>query len=556
MKSKDNKQTDALVAAGLGSTFFRKGDNDRSLRYYKRAHSIRRADNNPYSYIDTKLYTCIGTIHAQKGETQLAIDNFKKTLSIRQQLFGMKGDLEAVASCNNIGTVYYHKNDLLLALQWFQKALDILPGDDSTISLTIESASNTSESESERKKIDREYNAREAEINSHTSDGYESRKAEVTVKTYSNNGSIQYRLGQYDRAIEYYKFALSIQKGDTNEPITREKKERNYASMASICCKIANSHSQTGNRTKALEYHGGALKMRQEVFGDNAETAASLHSIGNEYFQVKNYNKALSAYLSALETRERVLEENHPDIAATGSSIGCVMCQQGNYIEAVEYFREAIKIQEAGLLRDSSLAKMYCNAGTALKKAGNYDAALENYENAYDIQKELLGSDCHPSLCSIIMHIGSVHCKRGAHEDALQYFTKCNMILNVEEVHDSAASATSQSSSISAKLYNHFATTYSEIGDYEEAATYYTKKLSIQEITLGLIHEDTAKTYHNIGRTYESKGTNEDFDKALNYYKLCFASRKSQFGIFDRRTMNAGVQIARMWIVQCKPHSK
>jgi len=548
MTPKDNEQTDALVAAGIGSTLFHKGDNDRAMHHYKRALSIRRAANTPYSYIDAKIYTCIGTIHETKGESQLAIDNFKKALSLRQQLFGMKGDLEAVASCNNIGTVYFHQHDLKLALQWFLKALDILPSDDSSISLTIEST-RSSQSESERSKIDK------AEVNSHKSDGYESRKAEIAVKTYSNNGSVQYKLGQYDRAIEYYKFALSIQKGDTNEPITREKKERNYSSLASICCNIANAHSRKGNLSKALEYHVGALRTRQKVFGDNAETAASLHSIGNQYFQAKKYAKALSAYLSALKTRKRVLEENHPDIAATGSSIGCVMCHQGNYIEAVEYFREAIKTQEAGLLRDSSLAKMYANIGTALKKTGNYDAALENYEKAFQIQKELLGTDHHPSLCSIQMNIGSVHCKRGAHEDALQYFTKCNIILNGEGEHDSAATETSQSSSVSVKLYNHLAITYKEIGNYEEAATYYTKKLSIQETTLGKIHEDTAKTYHNIGRTYESKGSNEDFDKALNYYKLCFASRKNQFGIFDRRTMDAGAQIARMWVVQCKPTS-
>ena len=76
-----------------------------------------------------------------------------------------------------------------------------------------------------------------------------------------------------------------------------------------------------------------------------------------------------------------------------------------------------------------------------------------------------------------------------------------------------------------------------------------TKKLGIDisDAKFRLTRESSAYS-----GSCEYNGNDDDFDKALNYYKSCFVSRKEQFGIFHRRTMNAGSQSVRMWIEQCK----
>eukprot|EP00979_Chaetoceros_neogracilis_P003974 scaffold693_cov291-Chaetoceros_neogracile.AAC.8 len=99
---------------------------------------------------------------------------------------------------------------------------------------------------------------------------------------------------------------------------------------------------------------------------------------------------------------------------------------------------------------------------------------------------------------------------------------KCRLILEEGEGSHSLTTNTACSTSNTAKLYSHVASALKLIGDYEEAVKYYTKVLSIQETALGHIHEDTANTFHKIGHTYEYNGNDDDFDKAMNYSKLCF----------------------------------
>jgi tetratricopeptide (TPR) repeat protein len=534
MSSKGNVQIDEE-----GSPSFPKGDkNSRSLHHYKKILCTRRSEKTPYTFIDIKIYTCIGTIHNSIGgkeECRLAIQNYSRALSLQQQIFGVKDPESAAASCNNIGTVYYQQQDFLTALQWFEKALNMLSRYN-----PINNIGNQTQSDLGEDKNSSNENVA-GKVN-------QNRTAEITAKTYSNIGSVHYKAGRYDKAIECYELALCFLR------MIKDEQEKNISSIASICTNIASVYSREGNHSKALEYHGEAMAMFQKAFGDEGGVASSLQSIGNEYFRAKNFPKARSTYLRALEIRKHILEENHPAIAATYSTLGCVNCQLGRYTEAIRYNCEAVEIEEARVLRDSLLlSKMYTNLGEALRKAGEYDEALDRYEKAFKIQKEFLGTDHHLSISSILMNMGKIKHKCGDYGAALQDFMKCRLILEEDEgSHSLTTNNTSRSSSTTAKLYSHVASALSMIGDYEEAVKYYTKVLSIQETELGHIHEDTANTYHKIGQTYEYNGNDNDFDKALNYYKLCFASRKEQFGIFDRRTMNAGSQIVRMWIEQCK----
>jgi len=537
MSSQENEQIDAI-----GSSCFQKDASNRSLNHYKKALSTRRSEKTPYSSIDIKLYTCIGTLYNNKGGEKgyrLAIENYTRALSLHQEIFGVEDPAQAAASCNNIGTVYYQQRDFQPALTWYQKALHMLLYDG-----LIENSEDQSLKEvvadKDSRKIDGQVNQ-------------QNRKAEMTVKTCSNLGSAYHNIGAKDKSIECYKLGLSFLRSRRDEEnMTKEEKEKNFSCIASIYTNIASVYSLEGSHSKSLKYHERAMRMREKAFGDGAEVASSLQSIGNEYFQAKQFDEARSAYLRALEIRKRVLAEKHPAIAATDSSLGCVNYQLGNYIEAIRNYREAIEIEETRVLRNASLTNTYTNLGEALKKAGEYDEALEAYEKAFKIQKEYLGTDHHPSLYSILMNMGKLKRKRGNHGEALQHFTKCRLFFEEEEDSNSLNTNTTQSSASIAKLYTHVASSHEMIGDYGEAAKYYTKVLSIQETELGHIHEDTANTYHRIGQTYESNGNEDDFDRALNYYKLCFASRKEQFGIFDRRTMNAGAQIARMWAEQCK----
>ncbi|NLL53751.1 MAG: tetratricopeptide repeat protein, partial [Clostridiales bacterium] len=71
-----------------------------------------------------------------------------------------------------------------------------------------------------------------------------------------------------------------------------------------------------------------------------------------------------------------------------------------------------------------------------------------------------------------------------------------------------------------ATSYNNIARIYDSQGKYEEALVWYQKALAIYEKTLGLDHPNTATTYNNIAVIYSDQGKHEE---ALKWHKKALA---------------------------------
>ena len=65
------------------------------------------------------------------------------------------------------------------------------------------------------------------------------------------------------------------------------------------------------------------------------------------------------------------------------------------------------------------------------------------------------------------------------------------------------------------------------MGDYKKALEYHELSLKIMKKILGEEHPDIAKSYNNIGNTYDKMG---DYKKALEYHELSLKIRKKILG--------------------------
>ena len=101
-------------------------------------------------------------------------------------------------------------------------------------------------------------------------------------------------------------------------------------------------HYKIGDYDKALEYHLKALEIREKVLGkEHPDTAISYNNIGTVYYIKGDYDNALKYLFKALEIREKKLGPEHPLTRTTYRNIGNVYMKMGNKQEAQKWFDKA-----------------------------------------------------------------------------------------------------------------------------------------------------------------------------------------------------------------------
>ncbi|CAF2944381.1 unnamed protein product [Rotaria sp. Silwood2] len=149
----------------LGKVLFEKGDYNSSLDYLTQSLEILQnfKSNKPQT---AYIYNNIGEVYLRKGEIKLALQSFEKALDIFKETF--TDDKENIAWCyNNLGIICLEQKNYSEALNYLMKALNI------------------------KQKI--------------LPDGHP-----CLGNTYNNIGNIHYYCHEYDQALEKYKLSYEI----------------------------------------------------------------------------------------------------------------------------------------------------------------------------------------------------------------------------------------------------------------------------------------------------------------------------------------------------------
>jgi serine phosphatase RsbU (regulator of sigma subunit)/Tfp pilus assembly protein PilF len=233
------------------------------------------------------------------------------------------------SALNNIGLIYKQQGDFPLALEYYNKALEIRKDIGDTLGISF---------------------------------------------SYHNIGNIHKNQGDIPLALEYFAKSLKI-----------KEEAGDKLGIASSYNSIGNVHGDQGDIPLALEYFAKSLKIREEI-GDKRGIAFSHNNIGNFQEAKGEFSLALEHFTKALIIRKEIGKKS--EIAQSYNSIGLIHGKQGNFPLSLEYFTKALEIREK-INDKSSMANSYHNIGYLYYKQGNTSLALKYELKAFALVKKI-----------------------------------------------------------------------------------------------------------------------------------------------------------------------
>ncbi|CAF1545463.1 unnamed protein product [Didymodactylos carnosus] len=127
--------------------------------------------------------------------------------------------------------------------------------------------------------------------------------------------------------------------------------------------------------------------MRKDI-GEGSD----LFALGDLMLKMGHYDKAQEYNELFLKS----LPENHPDIARTYNNMGHVHDNQGNYVEALSYYKKTLEIRLKSLPENHpDIAVAYWSIGNLYREEGYQKKALEQLGKALQIALKSLPSNHH-----------------------------------------------------------------------------------------------------------------------------------------------------------------
>ena len=191
---------------------------------------------------------------------------------------------------------------------------------------------------------------------------------------YINKGFVYRNMGEYEKAIESYRWAL-VQ-------FIKSNYRRGYSSVYN---NIAGIHHLQGSHSVALFYYFQSLKI-SDLLNDERGVALTVNNIGAVLAEQKKYERAILYYNKCYNILERLKDQN--GMADCLNNIGNIYEIKGNTELAIANYKKCAEINEwLGDKKDLSAALH--NIGYAYYKEKRFKEALQYYHQSLAIDEEL-----------------------------------------------------------------------------------------------------------------------------------------------------------------------
>ena len=241
------------------------------------------------------------------------------------------------------------------------------------------------------------------------------------------------------------------------------------------------------------------LALAEEI-NDHLAQSYFLNFLGLVNQITGNYDKALEYYTQALQIDE--IKNDLSGKATDLNNIGSIYLTRGEYDPATNTYKEALQIAEK--MQDfSGMIATLNNLGRIKEIKGELDLALRNYQKAMQITEEI---GYLSRKATLLNNIGRI------------YEIQNNFDIALQQYHE-ALQISDQLGDLYGKiiLLNNIGRIYDEYHDYDKAMQFYTEALDLSE-QLGDLSKK-AGCINNIGSLYLAQGKS---DKALEKYKEAF----------------------------------
>jgi tetratricopeptide (TPR) repeat protein len=158
---------------------------------------------------------------------------------------------------------------------------------------------------------------------------------------YNGLGNVYYEQKKYDKAIEVYKQAISINPN------------------------LVQVYNGLGNVYYEQKKYEEAIEVYKQAIAINPNLVQAFNGLGNVYYEQKKYEEAIEVYKQAIGI--------NPNLVQVYNGLGNVYFEQKKYEEAIEVFNQALVV-------DSKYALVYYHRGINYENLKNYSEALANFE--------------------------------------------------------------------------------------------------------------------------------------------------------------------------------
>ncbi|MHA8067575.1 tetratricopeptide repeat protein [Aquirufa sp. ROCK2-A2] len=295
-----------------------------------------------------------------------------------------------------------------------------------------------------------------------------------TGLTYNNFGLIMFDQYEFDKAFEFYEKSLSIRlkfHGNHHPSIGQT-----YNNLGTVC-------GEKGEYDKAIDYFEKSLAIRVKIHGNQHTLSVNTYNnLGAAWSDKGQFEKAFKYLKKALSTYIIVHGDHHPRTANAYNNLGSAFERKGDYDSALENFEKSLHIRLNVLgNQHSTTGESYNSLGSAFRGKGDYDSALENFEKSLNIRLNVHG-DQHPSVWSAYNDLGLSWFKKGDIKKAIEYFEKslAGQVNTHSEKNQSIAST-----------YTYLGDVFKDEIDLLKAEEYYLKAYGIFIKSLGSEHPNT-----------------------------------------------------------------
>jgi len=226
----------------------------------------------------------------------------------------------------------------------------------------------------------------------------------------NNMGNMLYKQGKLDEALKIYQKSLSIRIKSVG---------KNHILVADSYNNIGNVLQKQDKSQKALDMYNKSLAIRTKCLKDQNDLSIA-DTYTNKATALLKLNELFDAqemYEEALCIREKKLGPDHLSVADTYIDIGLVQEASEDKADAISSFEKAYAIKKKSCKNKSEIADTYKNidriieeygeSANALDDAGDFEEAMEAYEEILAIQKRNLG-DSHESVADTYIDIAHI----------------------------------------------------------------------------------------------------------------------------------------------------
>ncbi|MBL7814695.1 MAG: CHAT domain-containing protein [Saprospiraceae bacterium] len=384
---------------------------DKAIIAIDKAKDIQKNMSQKYSSVDGVIHQSLGYFNFKKGEYPKALDNYKKSISLKILEID-SNSIEMTDLYDNIGDLYSRLGDFNKAIEYQEKSLNIKLKNNNSLNNNIAQTlcdlgfsyydkAVYSEALKHWQKII------ETDTNVIIIDPL------IVAKVYGGMAEYYSNIGEYDKAIENDKRALYI---DSNNNFISQQ------NIANDLNNIATSYAKKGDYYKSFDYHWRALDIRLKVLPPlHPDIATSYNNLANYYNQIGDYDKAVEYLHKSLNIKIQIFEKDNIKLAYAYNGLASAYRNKKNYDKALSYNFKAldIKLKKLGYFNHEIIIS-YGNIAICLIEKKEYKAALEYLEKALEISNKVLSTN-HPSRAQILSISANCYFDKGEYDKGIKY---------------------------------------------------------------------------------------------------------------------------------------